>query len=289
MSSEMDFKKKECARLRYGSYISMKSSFMYMETPKAACSSFKHLLAALSNQNQETFHSSTMIAKTAVETIHDRGLFELPSFVDLSSEQREHVLVSEGFLRFCVVRSPFQRLASAWIDKFLCHSLSPNAEILQYIDFPEYIPDWNYLRLKFNEFINHLYHVEFPNLSNHHWQQYHQLLLPHIINYNLIIKVEELKFNLAHLVKHIEDQGQTWPGLPRINETSFDFSSNLYTVNSVKKVHEMFRNDFVDYGYETLKSLPTSNSIALPAAGLIKAIQQRNQRINYLSLKLRSK
>jgi Sulfotransferase family len=275
------------ARLDYGSYVSMPTAMVYMETPKAACTSFKHLIAALNGVNIQGLQDTAIAAKTSALVIHDRSLIKLPTLAQLSDDERNHVLSTPDLLRFCIVRDPYRRLVSAWADRVLCHSLSFVAPILKHLTFPKYIPDWNYLRLSFCEFVDHLYRHEAPQFSNHHWQPQYALLLPDLMNYNLVIRLEELARHLPQIVAHVEAKGFTWPGLPRIHETPFRFGTALYTAASARKVREMYARDFSDYGYDTNIDIVRGNAGPLPEVERVVEMQERNRRIILLSLKMR--
>src|SRR5262249_23638976 len=119
---------------------------------------------------------------------------------------------------------------------------------------------------------------------NHHWQQQHDLLLPHLMNYNLVVRLEELSGKLPSIIRHVESRGLTWPGLPRMNETPFRFDSRLYPLATARKVAEMYALDFCKFDYSTTID-GKDVSAPLPDAELVTAIQKRNRRISFLSHK----
>ncbi len=283
----MELTQKQRRRLDYASYVLRDLSLVYVETPKVACTSFKHSIAALSGIDFRSMQHTKMAAKTPALVIHDRQLFDVPTLSQLSAGELAAILNSSSYLRFCLVRDPFRRLASAWADRVLCRSISPKAPILRHLDFPRYRADWRYLHALFAEFVDHLYRVEFPKFTNHHWQLQHQLLLPGVLNYNLVIKLEDLSRDVTQLVRHIEAHGVAWPGLARLNDTPFHFGTSLYTPTVARKVIEMFEEDFDAYGYATTIDYASSASQSLPTFELVNAIQERNVRIFQHSLMLR--
>jgi hypothetical protein len=282
----MAFTEWQSHRLALESYVLTDAALVYMATPKVACTSFKFAVAALHGVDISALAPSLMAAKTNELAIHDRAVVKQPSLLDISEQERAHVLGSTEVLRFCVVRDPFRRLASAWLDRLLCHSLSPIAPILRHIDFPEYIPDWGYLSERFAEFVGCLYDREHAHFSNHHWQKQCDLLLPDLMNYNLVARLESLSTALSVITRHIQKRGLTWPGLPRFNETPVKYSSQLYTASTARKVAAMYEADFAAFGYGT-KVESSGNIVSLPDTEFMRAIQKRNQRIFYLSLKVR--
>lgn len=276
----------QMARLAYDSYVLADAAIVYMATPKVACTSFKHLLAALHGIDINTLAPTLMAAKTNELAIHDRTVVKQPSLLDVSDHERVHALSSPDILRFCVVRDPFRRLASVWLDRILCHSLSPIAPILGHIEFPKYIPDWRYLSERFGEFVGCLYDRESPHFSNHHWQTQCDLLLLDLINYNLVARLETLSAGISVIMDHVSKHNLTWPGLPRFNETPVKYSSRLYTASTARKVAAMYELDFKTFSYPT-RVESGGNTPDLPDVEFVQAVQKRNQRIFYLSLKAR--
>ena len=273
-------------RLALESYMLLDAKIVYMATPKVACTSFKHVVATLHGIDVSALAPSLLAAKTNELAIHDRAVVKQPSLLDVSEHERVHVLSAADILRFCIVRDPFRRLASAWLDRILCHSLSPMAPILRHVEFPEYIPDWRYLSERFGEFVGCLYDRESPHFSNHHWQTQCDLLLLDLMNYNLVARLETLSSGISVIMRHLENQNLTWPGLPRFNETPVKYSSKLYTASTARKVAEMYEADFKMFSYPT-KIESDGSARKLPDVEFVRAIQKRNQRIFYLSLKAR--
>jgi hypothetical protein len=282
----MPFTEWQRERLAYDSYVLPDAALVYMATPKVACTSFKHLVAALHGTDIGMASHSLTAAKTNELAIHDRNVIKQPSLLDVSEQERVHFLGSADVLRFCIVRDPFRRLASAWLDCILCHSLSPMAPILHHIEFPEYIADWCYLTERFGEFVGCLYDRESPKFSNHHWQTQCDLLLLDVMNYNLVARIENLSDALTEITRHLQERNLSWPGLPRFNEAPVKYSSQLYTAATARKVAEMYEAYFSTFGYvPNVES--DGNTPILPDVELVQAIQKRNQRIFHLSLKAR--
>lgn len=283
----IEFTAGQRARLGYASFVVADARMLFVETPKAACSSFKHTIASLAGADFGGLQNSLMAAKSDAMGIHDRSAVSVPSLFDQDSEQQTEILTSESYARVCVVRNPFARLASAWADRLLCHSISPLAPSIKELGYPEYRPEIGFLREQFAEFVNHLYRKEAPHFSNHHWNTMEQLLLPDVISYNLEIRTEELAKGVAKLISHIEEQGMVWPGLPRLNENPVQLGLELHTPLTVRRVAEMYEVDFHRYGYRPKFASLAMPSIVLPDADSVRDVQQRNRRIFYLSLKVR--
>ncbi len=278
----------ESLRLRYASFVIAKLRIVYVETPKVACTSFKHLVAALGEAHpMERLWQSAMGMQTPEQAIHDRALVNLPSLPDLSPQERARLLAADDVVRFCVVRNPYHRLASAWADRMLMHTISPLVPAVKHLGLPRYEADWGYLRARFAEFVDYLYRHEAPRFSNHHWQTMIDLLLPARLRYNLIIRLEDFATGLSCLIDHVERQGGTWPGLPRFNETPMKGALHLYTAAVARKVREMYADDFAAFGYDPAFVAPCEPPPPLPSPAFVRAMQKRNQRVLHLSLRLR--
>ena len=283
----VDFTVAQQNRLRYSSFVVSNTRLLFVETPKVACTSFKHAITALDGQNFKEFSYSLMSTKTGALGVHDRGINRVPSLLDYPNYRVAEILTSKEYLRFCAVRNPFSRLASSWIDKILCHSLSLNSPLVEALGFPEYRDNLHYLQYQFSEFVNYLYNAEAPAFSNHHWQTMTELLLPELIDYSLVIRVEELTEYVGTLISHVESYGQVWPGLPWFNESLLSMGSELYTQHSSRRVAEMYECDFARYGYCHKSAAILKRTHKLPEKQFVRSIQERNRRISYLSLRAR--
>lgn len=273
------------SRLAYASYYLKQTRLIYVETPKAACTGMKNTLAVLAGCDIVKTRKSDMALKTDMMTIHDRKLVDIPSLCDLSDDEFNQVMNCSQHVRFCIIRNPYTRIASAWNDRLLCQTLSPKAPILEHIGYPDYRADWEYLRSRFAEFVNHIYHHEAPEFSNHHWQSMGQLLLPDVVNYSHILRLEQLDKEIKPIVDHVESSGACWPGIPIVNKTPVPAAIQLYNAQTAARVRDIYARDFSQFGYSTKIEVSTSSSLtALPDEAWMRALQQRNRRISALSL-----
>ena len=276
------------SRLAYASYYLKELKLVYVETPKAGCTGMKHTVGVLAGHDIGISQKSDMGFMTNIMAIHDRKLIDIPSLCDLSDEKFNQVMNCPHHVRFCIIRNPYTRIASAWSDRLLCQTLSPNAPILEHVKFPKYRADWGYLRSCFAEFVNHIYHHEAPAFSNHHWQSMDQLLLPEVVNYSHVLRLEQLDTDIAPIVAHVQKSGAIWPGMPVVNKTPLPVGIELYNAQTAAKVREIYATDFLAFGYSPdIKDSTLSSISTLPDETWMRALQQRNRRISTLSLKQR--
>jgi hypothetical protein len=106
------------ARLAYGSFVSMRHKYMYVETPKVACTSWKRLIMDVEEVNfddtQPLYHRETRREML----IHQRRYFDMPSLIDVNADARDAILAgSPDWFVFALCRNPFGRLVSVFENK----------------------------------------------------------------------------------------------------------------------------------------------------------------------------
>ena len=95
-------------------HISLRFRYVYAETPKAGCSSIKLFL--MKNENPDgQFPYLDELTEAEFEHFHSRKFSPL---LNVRQVYPFRELVESGkFFRFCLVRNPFERLLSAYLDK----------------------------------------------------------------------------------------------------------------------------------------------------------------------------
>ncbi|NBB83196.1 MAG: sulfotransferase family 2 domain-containing protein [Alphaproteobacteria bacterium] len=189
-------------RLTYASYVSQKYKYVFVETPKAACTTLKNLIHRL--EDLPPIQIPSGLPQTKLDMyIHNRQKFLLPSLVDLDKDAAREALFSDEYFRFCVVRNPYSRLFSAWLDKVKL--VEPGyarivKEINQYYERPADTI------VEFEDFVAFVCRNQDVNRCDHHWRLQIRLLFPHCINYTHIGRLESLATTfglfLGHLRKH---------------------------------------------------------------------------------------
>ena len=271
------------ARLRYGSFVSDKHRIIYVETPKAACTALKWILATIEGHQVHLVHCKP---ETRLEMcIHHRKVHPLPCLNDFDDHRVREMLNS--YRTFCVVRNPYSRLVSAWANKIrlrepgyedVCkdvaaHAGSPGAEIT-FTDFAKWVVETND-----------------PATCNAHWRSQKQLLYPDIIDYKHVLKVETLLLDLQLLFASIPSMRNFSAGALLSNchsNESVPLSyGELYDRQLAARVREFYAEDFATYDYDE-KSWEALSSRREPSfeemeSAALSAIRQRNTLIAHLA------
>ena len=102
-----------------------RAKIVYVPTPKVACTTVKTALVGVEAAGLEADRRSG--TRSSSLSVHHRGTHTLGSLGDLSPGALNEVMTGVDWIRFCLTRRPYERLASAWIEKiFLAGNLGVN-------------------------------------------------------------------------------------------------------------------------------------------------------------------
>jgi hypothetical protein len=249
------------SRLAYGSFVSLEHKFLYVETPKVACSSVKAFLRQLYGAPPVKVEIGAFRETRLDMFVHVRGNVPLPSLVDLDDGTQKRVLTAPEFLRFAIVRNPYRRLISAWRNKALICE-----------------PGYERVHENARTFAQFLDFLEDSDLStcNPHWRRQTDLLFSGAIPYTHIGHIEELSTTEELLGQHIgkrvkftNDNSGLNIGEPSLNE------------GIARRIQVLYASGFSTFGYSPdswrdIKERPLSQEQVLDE------IIERNRMISLL-------
>lgn len=161
----------------YSTHISLRFKFIFVETPKAACSTMKRMLQRLEVHDHRWtrwgFH------------LHDRQFS--PLLTPLQVPSFSQMRLDSAVKKFCVVRSPHTRLLSAYLDK-ICRNQPQKAVIADLLGGQV---EGGSQQISFPEFVRAVARQD-PADMDPHWRPQTLLLHPSVFSYDLIMRVEEL-------------------------------------------------------------------------------------------------
>ena len=225
--------------------VDNKHKIVFCYIPKVACTSWKTIMAQLLRLNYK---------KTSVHQLR----FDLLS---LHSQSKARYILN-NYYKFMFVREPFERLLSAYKDKFMrksndvymkyqrkikrsarvrlgAHSRVSNADI-KFTDFILYLIDTSSKGGRFNE----------------HWRHYHRLCYPCEVNYDFIGRYETLEEDARFVLQEAGVEGLvSFPPI-RYTTTKDDLRRFYSEVprDDILQLQKMYRRDFEMFGYKAFSN-----------------------------------
>lgn len=106
-------------------YVVEAAKLLYVQVPKAACTTMLWTLLDLAGLDRSSLPTSRGAFPTPSSVIHDGGIHPVPTIGKLGRELREEALTAPEWMRLAVVRDPYARLYSAWESKILMRGPGP--------------------------------------------------------------------------------------------------------------------------------------------------------------------
>ena len=180
---------------------------IYLPLAKNACSSLKQVVAALGGvvlEPDEDIHVKLDTNATGLQ------------FADLPEGNIRRALSGPGWMRFVVIRDPFDRLVSAYVEKFVLHRNEPRIEetvgpaYRAVFGRHDLTPEDFERGISFREFVTFILHED-PKALDPHWQPQSEQLGN--VAFTHVYDVKGLDCLVDDLRKHV---GQEIP-LPMMN------------------------------------------------------------------------
>jgi len=230
-NTKLDIGRKD---LRY-IIVNDKYKVLYCFIPKVACSQWNRVFLALDN-------------RTNVKNTHLPGYYK---FLSLYSEEGIKLRL-RAYFKFLFVRDPFERMLSAFENKFVAKRWKAglvrhySKEIVD--NFKRVHPNSDD-NVTFTKFIYYVASVGFNKES--HWKTYYKLCHPCDIHYDFIGRFDHMPEEAAYLLRQTGmDQVATFPEFLTHNTTNKMFG-NYAQIPKAKifELAEAFRQDLEMFGY----------------------------------------
>ncbi|XP_070763033.1 carbohydrate sulfotransferase 8-like [Enoplosus armatus] len=232
-------------------YVEDRSRLLYCEVPKAGCSNWKRVLMVLGGSASSTRDIPHDAAHYA------NHLRRLESYDRTGIAER-----LRSYSKVLFVREPFERLVSAFRDKFE----SPNSYYHPVFGRPiisRYRANATLTDLStgagvtFREFIQYLLDVHRPVGMDIHWEPVSQLCNPCLLRYNFIGKFESLEEEANFLLQSVgAPRNLTFPDFkdrnPLAERTSSRITQRYFAqLNSTErqKAFDFYYRDYLMFNY----------------------------------------
>lgn len=245
--SEQQVSQRQVSRV----YVEDRSRLLYCEVPKAGCSNWKRVLMVLGG-------SATSTRDIPHDAAHYANhLRRLDSYDHTGISDRLH-----SFTKVLFIREPFERLVSAFRDKFE----SPNSYYHPVFGRPiisRYRTNATRTALRtgagvtFREFVQYLLDVRRPVGMDIHWEPVSQLCSPCALRYNFIGKFESLEEDANFLLQSVgAPRNLTFPGFkdrnPLAERTSSTITQRYFAqldATERQRAYDFYYMDYLMFNY----------------------------------------
>ncbi|XP_044781598.2 carbohydrate sulfotransferase 10 isoform X3 [Bubalus bubalis] len=236
-------------------FVCDKHKILFCQTPKVGNTQWKKVLIVLNG----AFPSIEEIPENVVHDHEKNGLPRLSSFSEAEIQKR-----LKTYFKFFIVRDPFERLISAFKDKFVHnprfepwyrHEIAPGiirkyrrnrteTRGIQFEDFVRYLGDPNHrwLDLQFGDHIIH-------------WVTYVELCAPCEITYSVVGHHETLEDDAPYILREAGiDHLVAYPTIPlgitAYNRTKVEHYFLGISKRDIRRLYARFEGDFKLFGYQ---------------------------------------
>ncbi|KAJ4919744.1 hypothetical protein JOQ06_022653, partial [Pogonophryne albipinna] len=237
-----------------------KHSLIYCYVPKVACTNWKRVLMVLTSDGRYT----DPLSIPANEAHVAGNLRTLSEFSVIEINQR-----LRSYLKFIFVRDPFERLVSAYRNKFTrsyntaFHRRYGTKIIRRHRPEPdpEEIEKGN--NVLFHEFVQYLVdpRTQREEPLNEHWERVHSLCHPCLIHYDVVGKYETLEPDAQAVLSLAGVEGTLqFPTSGKSTRTDGNMAARYFKHISPfyqKKLFNLYRMDFLLFNYSTPEYLRT--------------------------------
>lgn len=243
-------------RLAYGSFVSLEHKILYIETPKAACTTIKEFLRDLCEAPPIKFVIGPLRETRREMFIHVRANVPLPSLLDLDQETQRRVLTAPDFLRFGIVRDPYDRLVSAWRNKIL--PCEPGYEYVYRNIMGDIPPMHDKRELSFEQFLGFVEGEPDLGTCNPHWRRQTDLLLYPAIPYTHIGRLERFQDTVSLIEQHVGRDPPVTFG--KSNSAGAGSGYSPIDKEMAARILRLYAADFEAFGYpkESWRHAPTA-------------------------------
>lgn len=230
--------------------VSELNRYIFCPVPKATSSNWKFILRKLERiPDYIDLHAA-----------HSPNSSQLRYLADYSPKEVEHMLKDPSFFKFTVVRSPYTRLVSSYMDKL--RNTNSDYTTNEYRSFLAAVFGWRAARRvdvstaprpSFRSFVAAVARMS-PVDMNAHWKPQTLLCGLGIMPYDYIGRVETIEKDAQHILTRLGFAHERFPssmdiGFPP-SGTSPNLSAELYTSDLLETVRRVYATDFALLRYD---------------------------------------
>ena len=232
--------------------VMVQQKLIYISVPKCASTSIKMMLSRVIGRNVSSF-----------DQLHKRRYSGLQSPFEVGVSAFHRLATDSAVLRFSFVRNPYDRLVSAWADKFQDRPLTAGDSFIdEYLahrkEIDQSLPYGEHRMLTFAQFVT--YAAATASLRvNAHWQLQDDILNMPGLALDFVGRVETFDREIVRVLDHIRaDQSQRQAAVIPLHASPHRSWPLYYTQSLADRAYAAYERDFDRFGYpRAITSAPT--------------------------------
>ena len=229
------------AQINYAINISLRFDYIYVETPKVACSTIKRFLIKNEYPDIELFDGDD-ITDEEFEYIHLREFSPLLNPRQLYPFR--NCLDHDRFYKFCFVRNPYDRLVSAYNDKIV-NQRPPSVQIKAALgrDRRDAAP------ISFADFVRVVCEMPIGDMDSHWKIQYYQIFMDEI-DFDFVGRMETFDRDISEVCRRTGLDKRHLRRFAPHARRSQERTDSLFTPELRDRVYAKYRKDFEHFDYD---------------------------------------
>jgi hypothetical protein len=159
-------------------------------------------------------------------------------------------LLSDTYFRFAAVRNPYKRIFSAWQSKILLQDPEQIASYPKFELLQQPVKSVAEVASAFEAFLEYLASNSASSPEKDFWAPQATLLRPDLINYSLLVKIENSSELHKALSEHFGEQATDPFAEPSQSENVIPFLPAFITERSASLIKELYAEDFDVFEYD---------------------------------------
>ncbi|MFZ9858754.1 MAG: sulfotransferase family protein [Roseiflexaceae bacterium] len=226
-------------RFDYLVNVSQRFKYVYIETPKVACSTVKYHLQMIEFDEDE---------RRIYRDVHNRAFSPIRriSELNLTDEQLNNIMFGPDYFRFMFVRNPYTRTLSCYLDKIVNGSHDEVAAKRKFLGFA--MDD----EVTYIDFLRAVQQQPLNKMDIHWTPQTYLLGISQGFKYEFIGRFENFDADLARALGRVRGYHKPFESIQKRQYVFTEANKKVlqyYTPETKKLVEELYGDDFIYLGY----------------------------------------
>ena len=233
---------------------------IYCFIPKAGTTFLKSIIANASGLGDEDFQNVAKIGRPETG-IHNAINSKYRTLGNYSMEEIDYKL--QHYFKFMIVRHPFDRLVSTYVDKFYAVEHQGDVKTPPYRQFSRkirsYIAEKKHIPARKRYYFHKKRHIHFSDFigyianngppRNEHWERYYDLCHPCAVDVDYVGKVEHMDIDTLFVLNKMNITGESIGEKHKKDHKYYSAYFDDISSNDMEALLNVYKNDFILFKY----------------------------------------